>query len=149
MLQQCFAAVKFLPLLQPAGASKALYGFEPTEVVGQPLAAVVDVFGLWRWQFTEDQSLLCLLASQAAADMSAGTEAEVAGLLTAAAGGSGGSCWRVGVHLPMTSDELIARNAAQLVEENSRAAKVSRCTSTFDDAGKAALFVTATAMLTS
>ncbi|WIA20263.1 hypothetical protein OEZ85_006098 [Tetradesmus obliquus] len=99
------------------GASKALYGFDPSEAVGQPLAAVVDVFGLWRRQFAEDQSLLCLLASQAAADMS-GAEAELEG--SSGAGGSGGGCWRVGVHLPVTSDELIAKNAEQLAVESSR-----------------------------
>jgi hypothetical protein len=112
----------------PAGASKALYGFEPANIIGQPLAAVVDVFGLWRRQFTEDQSLLGLLAHQAAADMSAGIDAEGTGFISAdgaAEGGAGSCCWRVGVHLPMAGDEQIVKHAEQLAEESSKGGKVS------------------------
>jgi hypothetical protein len=108
----------------PAGASKALYGFDPCGIVGAPLAAVVDVFGLWRQQFTEDQSLLCLLASQAAAEHSLNTDIDDAGRLETVAAGSS---WRVGVHLPATTDQLIAEHAAQLAKDSSQREKVSGC----------------------
>jgi hypothetical protein len=121
-MRSCFS-------LDPAGSSKALYGFDPSDVIGRPLASIVDVFGLWRRQFTEDQSLLGLLTHQAAANTSAGIDAEAGGLMSADDDYSsgGGCCWRVGVHLPVTSDGQIVKHAEQLAEESSKGGKVSSC----------------------
>jgi hypothetical protein len=101
-----------------AGAPKALYGFEPTELVGQPLAAVVDVFGRWRHQFGEDDSLLALLAAQAMDD------AADAGIN---AGKAGCASWRVGVHLPVKGDTEIAEHAASLAADSHLNKQVCVC----------------------
>uniref|UniRef100_A0A383VUJ6 PAS domain-containing protein n=1 Tax=Tetradesmus obliquus TaxID=3088 RepID=A0A383VUJ6_TETOB len=74
-----------------AGAPKALYGFEPSELVGKPLAATVDIFGVWRHRFEEDGSLLALLAAQAMEETGAGSSGR---------SNAGSASWRVGVHLP-------------------------------------------------
>jgi len=44
-----------------AGASKALFGFNPVDLVGQPLCAFINVFEEWKAKFGEDNSLLVLL----------------------------------------------------------------------------------------
>lgn len=45
-----------------AGASKALFGLQPSELVGLRLSAFVNLFGAWRARFGEEDSLLASLA---------------------------------------------------------------------------------------
>lgn len=47
------------------GASKAMFGFAPQELVGRRLAAFVNLFGQWRGKFGEDESLLVMLGMRA------------------------------------------------------------------------------------
>eukprot|EP00879_Flechtneria_rotunda_P013062 GHRR01013642.1.p1 GENE.GHRR01013642.1~~GHRR01013642.1.p1 ORF type:complete len:1083 (+),score=308.01 GHRR01013642.1:2122-5370(+) len=91
------------------GALRSMYGFTPSDLIGRPLAAVVDVFGLWRHEYQEDSSLLALLATQAMNESGgcAGGKGEHRGY-------ANGSSWRVGVHLPVKTDDAIAEHAAQL-----------------------------------
>lgn len=69
-----------------AASPKALFGFSPTDLVGRPLAAFVDVFGSWRRQFGEDASLLMML----------GVHAQQ----------KGESAWRVGVTQPVADADI-------------------------------------------
>lgn len=91
-----------------AGATKRLYGFDPSDIVGRPLASVIDAFGYWRHQFGEDQSLLTLLALQA---MQSG-KGDMHGSHQVA-----GASWRVGVHMPVKADGDISAHAAQVAAE--------------------------------
>jgi hypothetical protein len=102
-------------LVLAAGAPKALYGFEPCELVGKPLAATVDVFGLWRHQFDEDGSLLALLAAQAMEE-TAGSSSSKSSVF--------GISWRVGVHLPVKTDAEITEHAAAMAGEAEANTKV-------------------------
>lgn len=95
-----------------AGAPKRLFGFNPADIIGRPVASVVDVFGLWRNQFGEDSSLLTLLFFDA---LKSGRDAVAADKRHVA-----GSSWRVGVHLPVKSDDEIASHAAQLAAQAER-----------------------------
>jgi hypothetical protein len=45
-----------------AGASKAVFGVEPQELVGRPLSSLINVFGQWRAKFGDEESLLTTLA---------------------------------------------------------------------------------------
>lgn len=76
--------------------------------MGRPLAAVVDVFGLWRLKFGEDSSLLSMLAFQAI------DESDSAGGLKGLHAQTTGSSWRVGVHQPVQHDEDIVEHARHL-----------------------------------
>lgn len=113
----------------PPGAPKALYGFEPAELVGRPLAAAVNVFGLWRRQFGEDGSLLALLAAQAMEQQAGGVSSSsgsstgnVAGSRQALGVGVGaGASWRMAVHLPVKDSEIL-EHAAHLEAGNHHAA---------------------------
>jgi hypothetical protein len=78
--------------------------------MGQPLAAVVDVFGRWRQQFGEDDSLLALLASQIMDD--------AADLRSKSGKAGNGASWRVGVHLPVKGDREICEHATALAAES-------------------------------
>jgi hypothetical protein len=100
-----------------AGTPKALYGFEPSQLVGRPLATAVDVFGQWRHQFNEDGSLLTLLAARAMDEPS--------GQGSGSKGTVAGPSWRVGVHLPVKNDDGIAAHAAVMVTDAHLAAQVS------------------------
>jgi hypothetical protein len=80
--------------------------------VGRPLAAAVDVFGRWRHQFGEDESLLALLAVQTVEEAAAQRDSLGAGGRATAAG----SAWRVGVHLPVKNDSDIAQHAAAIAD---------------------------------
>lgn len=93
---------------------RALFGFSPGELVGRPLAAVVDVFGLWRRQHGEDGSLLALLAETAASGGGVGAPVEGSGAVGASTLAQSGHTWRVGVHLPVPQDGDIVLHAAQL-----------------------------------
>jgi hypothetical protein len=92
----------------PAGALKSLFKFDAAELVGRPLASVVDVFGLWRLKCQQDDtSLLSLLAMHTfEKDAASSSNAQ-------------GTSWRVGVHLPVTSD--IEQHAAQLAVDGNLA----------------------------
>jgi hypothetical protein len=90
------------------GTPKALYGFEPSQLVGRPLSAALDVFGHWRHHFGEDGSLLTLLAEHTMNDAVQG-----GGSSSTAAGPS----WRVGVHLPVKNDADIAAHAAVMAAD--------------------------------
>lgn len=68
------------------GAPKALFGFNPSDVIGRPIAAFVNVFGQWRRQFGGEESLLALLANRAS--------------------DKGETAWRVGVHLPVADADI-------------------------------------------
>lgn len=46
-------------------AGKAVFGFQPQDLVGRPLASFVNLFSLWKQQFSEDESLLTMLATRA------------------------------------------------------------------------------------
>jgi hypothetical protein len=94
-----------------------LYGFEPSQLVGRPLAAAVDVFGHWRHQFQEDGSLLTLLAARAMDDSS--------GQGSGSKGSVAGPSWRVGVHLPVKIDDDIAAHAAVMITDAHLATQVS------------------------
>jgi hypothetical protein len=87
-----------------AGAPKPLYGFEPSELIGRPLAAAVDVFGQWIHQFGDDETLLALLAQQCIDGAACGNDQ------------AAGSSWRVGVHLPVKSDADIEQHAAAMAQ---------------------------------
>jgi hypothetical protein len=89
-----------------------MYEFEPSQLVGGPLAAAVDEFGHWRHQLGEDDSLLALLAAQAL------EEAQGEGLGAGGKATAGGCAWRVGVHLPVKSDADIEQHAAAMAEGN-------------------------------
>jgi hypothetical protein len=102
-----------------AGAPKALYGFEPRELVGKPLAAAVDVFGLWRHQFKEDGSLLALLAAQAMDEAAGGGSSK---------GTASGATWRVGVHLPVKNEADITEHAAAMADDSQLKSQVSLAT---------------------
>lgn len=103
----------------PAGVPNILFGFSGAELVGLPLAAVIDVFGLWRHTYGEDNSLLALLAHQALGHSNCAP----------AAGSShtGSVSWRVGIHQPVTEEGLIAQHAAKLAsaEGNNKASHCS------------------------
>eukprot|EP00775_Hariotina_reticulata_P007054 gene7054-7268_t len=91
-----------------SGVQKSLFQFDATELVGHPVASVVDVFGLWRHKCQEDDtSLLSILAMHT-----------IGGATTGTANAQSAS-WRVGVHLPVTSD--IEQHAAQLAADGSQA----------------------------
>jgi hypothetical protein len=68
------------------------------------------VFGRWRHQYKEDDSLLALLAAQAL------QEAHDEGLGAGGKATAGGCAWRVGVHLPVKGDADIAQHAAAMAE---------------------------------
>jgi hypothetical protein len=72
------------------GASKAVFGFNPQELVGRPLAAFVNLFSQWRGKFGEDESLLVMLGMRAEQGLDV--------------------VYRCGVHTPFSDDEL-ARGA--------------------------------------
>lgn len=97
-----------IPIAWHAGVPKTLFGFNASDLVGRPLAAILDVFGLWRHKHGEDSSLLMLLASQALKRTSVGA---------ADSGHAGTASWRVGVHQPVKTD-LIAQHAAQLAGDD-------------------------------
>lgn len=97
-------------LVVAAGAPKALYGFEPSELIGRPLAATIDVFGRWRHQFGGDESLLGVLAAQAL------EEAQGDSLGAGGKASAAGCAWRVGVHLPVKSDDAIVQHAAAIAD---------------------------------
>jgi hypothetical protein len=105
--------------LRFAGTPKALYGFDPSQLVGRPLAAAVDVFGHWRHQFAEDGSLLTLLAARVM-DQAPG-QGSGSGVVV-------GPSWRVGVHLPVKNDDDIAAHAAIMITDAHLAAQVSQST---------------------
>jgi hypothetical protein len=44
------------------GASKAVFGVEPRELVGRPLSSFINVFGQWRAKYGDEESLLTTLA---------------------------------------------------------------------------------------
>lgn len=94
-----------------AGAPKVLFGFNVTELIGQPLACIIDAFGIWRHEFGEDDSLLMMLSLQALKD-------GAAGMATAAKNDihASGMSWRVGVHQPV-KDEEMAAHATYLADE--------------------------------
>jgi hypothetical protein len=72
------------------GASKAVFGFNPQELVGRPLAAFVNLFSQWQGKFGEDESLLVMLGMRAEQGLDV--------------------IYRCGVHTPF-SDEELARGA--------------------------------------
>jgi hypothetical protein len=72
------------------GASKAVFGFNPQDLVGRPLAAFVNLFSQWRGKFGEDESLLVMLGMRAEQGLDV--------------------IYRCGVHNPF-SDEELARGA--------------------------------------
>jgi hypothetical protein len=76
------------------GASKAVFGFNPQELVGRPLAAFVNLFSQWRGKFGEDESLLVMLGMRAEQGLDV--------------------IYRCGVHTPF-SDEELARGAGSTV----------------------------------
>ncbi|WIA34679.1 hypothetical protein OEZ86_012993 [Tetradesmus obliquus] len=90
---------------------KALYGFEPSQLLGRPLAAALDVFGHWRHHFGEDGSLLALLAEHSM------DEESVQGSGSGGRSSAVGPSWRVGVHLPVKSDDDIAAHAALMATD--------------------------------
>lgn len=47
------------------GASKLLFGINPSDLVGQHLSSFINVFQQWKKKFGEDDSLLMLLGMQA------------------------------------------------------------------------------------
>jgi hypothetical protein len=72
------------------GASKSVFGFNPQDLVGRPLAAFVNLFSQWRGKFGEDESLLVMLGMRAEQGLNV--------------------TYRCGVHNPF-SDEELARGA--------------------------------------
>lgn len=76
--------------------------------MGRPLAAIVDVFGLWRNKYGDDSSLLAMLAFQAMRNASS-ADANAGG-----ASHGGAESWRVGIHLPIKDDDSIVQHAAKL-----------------------------------
>jgi hypothetical protein len=72
------------------GASKSLFGFNPTELVGRPLSSFVNVFSQWKAKYGEDASLLLLLCKKA------GEQCD--------------DSWRVGIRNPKKDDEEAARS---------------------------------------
>lgn len=56
---------KGLVLSVNENASKAVFGFNPSELVGRPLAAFVNVFSQWKQKYGEDESLLVMLGVRA------------------------------------------------------------------------------------
>lgn len=44
------------------GASKSVFGVEPKELVGKPLASFINVIGQWKAKFGSEESLLTMLA---------------------------------------------------------------------------------------
>jgi hypothetical protein len=69
------------------------------------------VFGRWRHQFGEDDSLLALLATHAMD--------EVSGLGVNSGGkAAAGASWRVGVHLPVKGDTEIIEHAAAMADDS-------------------------------
>jgi hypothetical protein len=72
------------------GASKSVFGFNPQDLVGRPLAAFVNLFSQWRGKFGEDESLLVMLGMRAEQGLDV--------------------IYRCGVHNPF-SDEELARGA--------------------------------------
>eukprot|EP00878_Enallax_costatus_P025839 GHUV01027676.1.p1 GENE.GHUV01027676.1~~GHUV01027676.1.p1 ORF type:complete len:1421 (+),score=378.88 GHUV01027676.1:621-4883(+) len=95
------------------GAPKSLFGFNVAELVGRPLACIIDVFGVWRHEFGEDNSLLTMLSLQALKE--GATSMAVIGKSDSGIHASGTS-WRVGVHQPV-KDEEIASHAVHLSDE--------------------------------
>ena len=91
--------------LPRAGAPKRLFNFNPADIIGRPVASIVDVFGYWRNQFGGDGSLFTLLAFDSMKEA-----------LPTTSNGSHrvtGTSWRVGVHVPVKRDEDIASAAAE------------------------------------
>lgn len=105
------------------GVPVSLFGFEGSELIGRPLAAIVDIFGIWRHKFTEDSSLLAMLAFQAMEGNSNGTSA----CKTAGSSHISGLSWRVGVHKPVKSDNWITENAVQLQQDDFKSDMVGLC----------------------
>lgn len=101
-----------------ADTPKALYGFEPSQLLGRPLAAALDVFGHWRHHFGEDGSLLALLAEHSM------DEESVQGSGSGGRSSAVGPSWRVGVHLPVKSDDDIAAHAALMATDTHLGAQV-------------------------
>jgi hypothetical protein len=44
------------------GANKSVFGVEPKELVGKPLASFINVFGQWKARFGSEEGLLTMLA---------------------------------------------------------------------------------------
>lgn len=44
------------------GATKSVFGIEPSELVGKPLASFVNLFGQWRAKYGSEENLLTMLA---------------------------------------------------------------------------------------
>eukprot|EP00878_Enallax_costatus_P033546 GHUV01037053.1.p1 GENE.GHUV01037053.1~~GHUV01037053.1.p1 ORF type:complete len:119 (-),score=22.09 GHUV01037053.1:80-436(-) len=65
-----------------------VFGLEPSELVGRPLAAFVNVFAQWRQKYGEDVSLLAMLCMKAA---------EFPGSVVV----------RVGLHCPVEDDKVV------------------------------------------
>lgn len=98
-----------------AGVPKRLFNFNPADVIGRPVASIVDVFGYWRNQFGSDASLYTLLAVKSMQDALPATNNSSHRAI--------GTSWRVGVHIPVKRDEDIAAEAAEMA---SRAQKEVR-----------------------
>jgi hypothetical protein len=76
------------------------------------LAATIDIFGRWQQQFGEDGTLLALLAAQVLEEAAGqGDSLGAGGKATAA-----GCVWRVGIHLPVKSDNDIVKHAAAMAD---------------------------------
>ena len=71
------------------GASKSLFGFNPTELVGRSLSSFLNSFDQWKAKYGEDASLLLLLCKMA--------------------GDLCDDSWRVGIRNPKKDQEEAAR----------------------------------------
>jgi len=73
-----------------SAAGRSLFGFQPNDLVGQRLGNFVNVFATWRIKHGDEGSLLLLLLL----------------LLSMRAEEHIEEAWRVGVHLPVTDEEV-------------------------------------------
>lgn len=73
-------------------ASKAVFGFNPSDLVGRPLGSFCNLFHDWKERFGSDESLLILLGMRAQRNMDV--------------------IYRAGVHSPLTDIELNSTKAA-------------------------------------
>lgn len=75
------------------------------------MASIIDVFGMWRHEYHEDNSLMSLLTLQALKEGCLALANQNDNAIHAS-----GTSWRIGVHLPVKEAEIEA-HAVQMTDE--------------------------------